>query len=87
LQTFALPPKFLKIFLLNIQLFVILQLQDKNKCDITSRNQHGLKKRSTSTLSMELKSIIARFMDEDSYILISRIDLSSAFDISNVSLY
>ncbi len=45
LQTFALPPKFLKIFLLNLQLFVILKLQDENKCDITSRNQHGFKKK------------------------------------------
>jgi hypothetical protein len=40
----------------------IREIQDKNECDITGQNQHGFKcKRSTSTLSSQLKSIIVSY--------------------------
>jgi hypothetical protein len=39
------------------------------------------KKRSMSTLAMELQSKISRSLDEDNYILTSSLDLRSAFDI------
>jgi hypothetical protein len=65
----------------------IQKIQDENECDITGQNQHGFKcKRSTSTLSSQLQSIIARALDEDRYMLLASLDLSSAFDIVNVGL-
>ena len=65
----------------------ILEIQTENNCDITGANQHGFKKqRSTSTLAMELQSIISRALDDDKYVLMSSLDLSSAFDIVNINL-
>ena len=65
----------------------ILELQNENNCDLTGNNQHGFKrKRSTSTLSMELQSLIARALDEDKFVLLSSLDLSAAFDIVNIDL-
>ena len=65
----------------------ILEIQETNNVDITRQGQHGFKKkRSTSTLSVELQSIIARALDNDDYVLVASLDLSSAFDIVNVAL-
>ena len=65
----------------------ILEIQDANNCDITCENQHGFKhKRSTSTLSAKLQSLIARALDEGEHVLIASLDLSAAFDIVNVDL-
>ena len=65
----------------------IIEIQDDNECDITGTNQHGFKRnRSTTTLSLELQAIIARALDEDNYVLVSSIDLSSAFDVVNIKL-
>jgi hypothetical protein len=65
----------------------ILSLQDENNCDLTGTNQHGFKKnKSTSTLSIELQSLIARALDEDNFVLVASLDLSAAFDIVNVNL-
>jgi hypothetical protein len=65
----------------------ILEIQDENECNLTGQNQHGFKcKRSTSTLSSQLQSIIARALDEDKYVLIASLNLSSAFAIVNVNL-
>ena len=65
----------------------ILEIQEQNKVDITRHGQHGFKKnRSTSTLSIELQAKIARALDNDEYVLVSSLDLSSAFDIVNVKL-
>jgi hypothetical protein len=49
----------------------ILEVQDKNKVDITRQGQHGFKKmRSTSTLSVDLQSIISRALDNSEYVLV-----------------
>ena len=65
----------------------ISEIQDENCVDLSGTNQHGFKKqRSTSTLSIELQSIIARALDEGKYGLVSSLDLSSAFDVVNVNL-
>lgn len=65
----------------------IMEIQEENNCDITGSNQHGFKRnKSTSTLSLELQSIIARALDEDNFVLVASLDLSSAFDIVNVNL-
>jgi abortive infection bacteriophage resistance protein len=45
-----------------------------------------VKKRSTSTLSIELQSIISRALDNDDFALVSSIDLSFAFDVVNLYL-
>ena len=64
-----------------------MEIQEENNCDITGSNQHGFKRnKSTSTLSLELQSIIARALDEDNFVLVASLDLSSAFDIVNVNL-
>ena len=65
----------------------IIEVQDQNKVDITRQGQHGFKKRrSTSTLSVDLQSIISRALDNNEYVLVSSLDLSSAFDVVNVKL-
>jgi hypothetical protein len=43
-------------------------------------------KRSTRTLSLELQSIIERALDEDKFVLVSNLDLSSAFELVNIKL-
>jgi hypothetical protein len=62
-------------------------IQTANDCDITGISQHGFKQgNSTSTLGIKLQSMIARVIDEDSYILVSSLDFSATFDIINVPL-
>ena len=65
----------------------ILEIQEQNNVDITRQGQHVFKKkRSTSTLSIELQSIISRALDNDDFALVSSIDLSCAFDVVNIDL-
>ncbi len=65
----------------------ILEIEVLNKVDLTGINQHGFKRgRSTSTLSSQLQSIIGRALDEDNFVLVASLDLSSAFDVVNVDL-
>ena len=65
----------------------IMELQDINEVDLTGQNQHGFKKkRGTSTLSIELQSIIGRALDKDEYVLLSSLDLSAAFDLVDIKL-
>jgi hypothetical protein len=63
----------------------IVKLQDINGTDLTGANQHGLKKgRSTSTLSIDLQSLIARSLNKDKIGIEESLDLSSAFDLVNI---
>jgi hypothetical protein len=65
----------------------ILKIQDNEGTDLTGDQQHGFKrKRSTSTLSSKLLSEISRALDDDDYVLTTSIDLSSAFDLVTVDL-
>ena len=65
----------------------ILKLQDQCGVDLTGVNQHGFKKgRGTSTLSIELQSLIARALDEDQIGIVASLDLSSAFDLVDIDL-
>ena len=65
----------------------ILEIQETNGVDLTGTNQHGFKKaHSTSTLSAEIQSLIARALDDDEYVLLASLDLSSAFDLVDVNL-
>ena len=65
----------------------ILELQDSNNVDITGVDQHGFKKgRGTSTLSIQLQSLIARALNEGEFVLVSSLDLSAAFDLVNIDL-
>ena len=58
-----------------------------NNTDLTGKQQHGFKKgKNTSTLALQLQSLIARSLDEDSYVLMASIDLSAAFDVINIDL-
>ena len=65
----------------------LLELNSIHKIDITGNHQHGFKKlKSTSTLNLQLQSIIARALDEDNYVLMASLDLSAAFDVVNIDL-
>ena len=65
----------------------IWRIQETNGIDLTGKNQHGFKKgHSTSTLSAEIQSQIARALDDDEYVLLASLDLSSAFDLVNTDL-
>ena len=62
-------------------------IESLNNIEITGKQQHGFKKKkSTSTLSLQLQSIIARALDGDSYALMASVDLSAAFDVVNIDL-
>ena len=64
-----------------------MEIQDETQTDLTKPGQHGFKKnQSTSTLSVELQSIISRALDKDEYVLVASLDLSSAFDVVNIEL-
>ena len=61
--------------------------EDENGVEITGNNQHGFKNgRGTSTLSLDLQSMIGRAMDKNEYALLSSLDLSAAFDLVDVKL-
>ncbi len=65
----------------------ILEIQDESHQDLTGSNQHGFKrKRSKSTLSAELLSIIGRALDENECLLMASLDPSSSFDIVSTNL-
>jgi hypothetical protein len=42
--------------------------------------------RSTNTLSVDLQSMMSRALDSGEYVLVSSLDLSSAFDVVNIKL-
>jgi hypothetical protein len=65
----------------------ILEIKKDSNTDITGVNQHGFKKaRSASTLTTKIQSQIPRALDEDNYVLLAILDLSTAFDIININL-
>ena len=65
----------------------ILDLQKENNIDLTGKSQHGFKKkRSTTTLSLTIQTIIAQALDDDCEALMASIDLTAAFDMVNVDL-
>ena len=64
-----------------------MEIKLANECDITGINQHGFKQnRSTSTLAIEIQSIISRALDDSRYVIMSSLDLSAAFDVVNIDL-
>jgi retron-type reverse transcriptase len=74
-------------FLEKLVLKRILQIEDEKKVDLTGPDQHGFKrKRSTSSLSSELLSQISRALDNEEYVIVASLDLSSAFDLVNIDL-
>jgi hypothetical protein len=65
----------------------ILEIQDANGVNLTGPSQRGVKGGgSTSTLSLNLQSIISRALDIVEYVPVSSLDLSAAFDIVNIDL-
>jgi retron-type reverse transcriptase len=58
-----------------------------NKVDLTRFNQHKFKPgRSAATLSTDLQSIIATALDNDDYVLVLSLDITTAFDMVNIDL-
>ncbi len=69
----------------NLILKRILDIQNEQGVDITNVNQHGFKKNhSASTLSAALQSEIARSQDDENYVMMANLDLSSDFDLVNM---
>ena len=65
----------------------IIEIQDQSSVDITRKGQHGFKRNmSTLTLSAELLSTVARALDNDEFVLVASLDLSSVFDVVNIDL-
>jgi hypothetical protein len=65
----------------------ILEIQDLNDVDITRHGQHGLKKRrGTSTISVEIQSLIAQALDGNEFGLVASLDLIAAFVTANIEL-
>ena len=65
----------------------LIQIETLQNIEITGKHQHGFKRnRSTTTLSLQLQSIIARALDEDNYVAMASLDLSAAFDVVNIKL-
>ena len=65
----------------------ILEIQDNAGLDFTNKNQHGFKrKNSTSTLMAVLQSQIARALEDEDYVIVASLDLSSAFDLVDIDL-
>ena len=49
-------------------------------------NKMDSKSKSTTTLVLQIQSLILRALDEDSCILMASIDFSVAFDLANINL-
>ena len=65
----------------------IQSIELESKIDLTGNQQHGFKKnKSTTTLALQLQSLIARALDDDNYVLMASLDLSAAFDVVNIDL-
>ena len=64
-----------------------MQIESEKNVDLTGSNQHGFKRKcSTSTLSSALLSQISRALDNEDYVILASLDLSSAFDLVNIDL-
>ena len=65
----------------------IFNIEKSQGIDITGKEQHGFKRnKSTTTLSLQIQSLISRALDEDKHVLMASIDLSAAFDVVNIDL-
>jgi hypothetical protein len=65
----------------------ILETQTEKNVDLTGLNQHGFKQKcSTATLSAALLSQISRALEDEEYVIVASLDLSSAFDLVNINL-
>ena len=65
----------------------INQVEQEGKIDLTGKSQHGFKKnRGTASASLLLQSLISRSLDDDEFVAVASLDLSSAFDVVDVTL-
>ena len=65
----------------------IRKLECLNGIELGGKEQHGFtRNKSTATAGLLIQSIIARALDDDNYVALASIDLSSAFDIVDVQL-
>jgi hypothetical protein len=65
----------------------ILEIQDLAGVDFTNKQQHGFKRKSsTSTLMAVLQSEIARALEDEDFVIVASLDLSSAFDLVDINL-
>ena len=66
----------------------MMQIETLTGIDLSGKQQHGFKcNKSTKTLLIKLKSLIARALDEDNYTQMASIDLSPAFNVVNIDMF
>jgi hypothetical protein len=62
-------------------------IEKEMKVDLTGDTQHGFKKgRSTSRASLSIQNALAKALEQGNFALMASLDLSSAFDVVNISL-
>ena len=60
----------------------LVEIECNAKTDLTGENQHGFKKnRSTVSAGLSIQSKLAQYLDNDEYVVMASLDLSSAFDV------
>jgi hypothetical protein len=65
----------------------ILEIQNTAGVDITNKHQHGFnRKSSTSTLMAVLQSEIKRALEDEDFVIVASLDLSSSFDLVDINL-
>jgi hypothetical protein len=63
------------------------EIGEENNIDLTGVQQHGFKKkRSTTTASLTLQSLLSRKMDQSKFASMASLDLSAAFDLVDLDL-
>ncbi len=63
-----------------------MEIQEKPQIDLTNENQHGFKRKKYEYTGCRSVLLIAKAIDDEEYVVVARIDLSSAFDLVNVNL-
>ena len=62
-------------------------IEQREKCSLTGRSQHGFKKNcSTETACLQIQSMIASQCDIGNYVTVTSLDLTAAFDVVDTEL-
>ena len=61
-------------------------IEQREKCSLTGRSQHGLKNCSTETACLQIQSMIASQCDIGKYVTVTSLDLTAAFDVVDTEL-
>ena len=80
------------ILLVIISIFLLIlnqinEIEQVMNVDLIGANQHGFKKgRSTLTSRLSIQSALAKALDQEEFVLMASLDLSSAFNVVDINL-